>query len=91
MEGLSTAASVIVVVSLTIQLAESVKKLRDFWNSIKQAPEDIRAIATDLELLSSVLAEIACEAQHVEPDASLVAVLGGCSIKVKNSLHSSTR
>lgn len=82
MEGLSAAASAIAVASLAIQLAENVKKLCDFWNSIKEAPEDIRAISTDLDLLSSVLTQIAYETQHVEPDATLVAALHGCSIKV---------
>lgn len=83
MEGLSTAASAIAVVSIVVQLAENVTKLCDFWNSIREAPEDIRAISTDLELLSSVLTQIAVETQHVEPDTTLVAALHGCSVKVK--------
>ena len=82
-EGLSTAASGVAVLSLAVQLVESVKKLCDFWNSIKEAPEDIQAISTDLELLSSALKGIAYETQHVEPDAALVAILNGCSVKVK--------
>ena len=83
MEGLSAAASGIAVVSVAIQLAESFKKLSDFWKSIKEAPEDIRAISTDLDLVSSVLAETAREAQHVGPDDTLVAVLDACCGKVK--------
>ena len=83
MEGLSAAASGIAVVSVAIQLAESFKKLSDFWKSIKEAPEDIRAISTDLDLVSSVLAEIANETQHVQPDDTLIAVLNACWDKVK--------
>ena len=83
MDGLSAAASGIAVVSVAIQLAESFKKLSDFWKSIKEAPEDIRAISTDLDLLSSVLAEIARETQHVGPDDTLVAVLNACCGRVK--------
>lgn len=83
MDGLSAASSGIAVVSIAIQLAESFKKLHDFWKSIKEAPEDIRDISVDLELLSSVLTQIAYEAQHVEPDAALIAALNGCSVKVK--------
>ena len=83
MEGLSAAASGIAVVSVAIQLAESFKKLSDFWKSIKEAPEDIRAISVDLELLSGVLVQIAHETQHVEPDATLIATLNGCCFKVK--------
>ncbi len=83
MEGLSTAASAIAVVSLGGQLAANVKKLYDFWDSIKEAPEVIRAISADLKLLSSGLTQIACEAQHVEPDVTLEDALQVCSVKVK--------
>lgn len=83
MEGLSAAASGITVVSVAVQLADSFKKLCDFWKSIKEAPENIRAISVDLELLSSVLTQIALETQHVEPDATLIAALNSCCVKVK--------
>lgn len=83
MEVLSATASGIAVVSLAFQLAESVKKLYDYWNSIKEAPEDIEAISMDLELLSSILTQIAHEAQHVEPDSNLVPALNGCWVKVR--------
>ncbi len=74
-EILSTVASGIAVVTVAVQLGENVEKLCDFWSSIKEAPEEIQAISLDLELLSSVLTQIAYEAQHVEPDATLVATL----------------
>ena len=83
MEGLSAAASGIAVISVAVQLAESFKKLCDFWKSIKEAPEDIRAISVDLEILSNVLTQIAHETQHVEPDTTLIAALNGCCVKVK--------
>lgn len=83
MEGLSAAASSIAVISVAVQLAESFKKLCDFWKSIKEAPENIKAISVDLELLSSVLTQVALETQHVEPDATLIAALNSCCVKVK--------
>ena len=78
MEGLSAAASGIAVVTVAVQLAESFKKLCDFCKSIKEAPEDIRAISVDLEILSNVLTQIAHETQHIEPDATLITALNGC-------------
>ena len=81
-EGLATAASGITVLTVAVQLAQSIKKLSDFWTSIKEAPEDIQAIATDLDLLSNVFAHIAHETQHVEPDMTLAATLNGCWVKV---------
>lgn len=83
MDGLSSAASVFAAASLAIQLAESLNKFCTFWKSIKEAPEDVRAIAEHLELLSSILTGIAREAQRVEPDASLTAVLNHCNVHVK--------
>ncbi|KAI4209388.1 MAG: hypothetical protein LQ351_007678 [Letrouitia transgressa] len=82
MEGLSAAASGLAVASMAIQLADNVKKLHDFWDSIKDAPETVRAITNDLQLLSRVLADIALEAQHSEPDVVLEGVLSACTAKV---------
>ena len=83
MDGLSSAASIISVASLAIQLAGSVKKLCEFWGSVKEAPEEIRSITADLRLLSSVLSEIAFESQHVGFDVTMAAVLTNCTVKVK--------
>ncbi|KAL9036589.1 MAG: hypothetical protein Q9214_006064, partial [Letrouitia sp. 1 TL-2023] len=82
MEGLSATASGLAVASIAIQLADSVKKLHDFWNSIKDAPETVRVITNDLKLLSSVLADIASEAQHGELDVVLEDVLSACTTSV---------
>ena len=84
MDGFSSTASAIAVVSLAIQLADTAKQLCDFWTSIKDAPEDIRTVIADLELLTSVLAETASEAQHTGPDATLAAVLHSCTGKLKS-------
>ena len=83
MEGLAAGASIIGVAAFAIQLADSVKKLYEFWDSIKGAPDDVRAISLDLHLLSGVLSEIASEAQHVEPDHTLEAVMKACVLRVK--------
>ena len=82
-EGLATAASGIAVLTIAVQLAESVKKLCDFWTSIKEAPKDIQAISTELVLLSTVFTRIAHETQHVEPDVTLAAILTECVVKVE--------
>ena len=78
MDGLSGAASVVGVV----QLGDSIKKLCDFWDSVKEAPDDVHAISTDLSLLSSVLAEMAFEEQHCGPDHTFTRVLEACRDRV---------
>lgn len=82
MDGLSSAASGFAVISLAIQLADGVKKLCDFWNSVKDAPEDIQGVIADLRLLLIVLTEMAVEDQHVESDSALAAVLKACNDKI---------
>ncbi|KAL8742547.1 MAG: hypothetical protein Q9190_004984 [Brigantiaea leucoxantha] len=77
------AASAVAVASLAIQLADSVKQLYVFWKSVKEAPENIQAITTDLELLQSVFNIIAHDAQHVVPNPVLTAVLQVCNNNVK--------
>ena len=59
MEPLSGAASVISVVSLAIQICEELKKLHDFWQSVKEAPDDIASISTELKLFMTWLTVIA--------------------------------
>ena len=86
MDSLSSAASGIAVVSVVIQLADSVKKLCNFLSSIKEAPQDVRTLVIDLQLLSSVLAEIANETQLLDIDVTFVAILEECSAKVKELL-----
>lgn len=82
MDGLSGAASGMAVVSLALQLGGSIKQIYDFWDSVTDAPDDIRAITTDLSLLASVLTEIASEEQHSGPDHTLKKVLETCCDRV---------
>lgn len=46
------------VVSLAIQLADSIKKLRDFCDLVKEAPGEVRLALDEVELLSYVLQDI---------------------------------
>ncbi|MCJ1307305.1 hypothetical protein MMC25_000951 [Agyrium rufum] len=82
MEALGSTASAFAVVSLAVQLGENVRKLYEFWQSVKEAPENIQNIASDLELLSSVLSQIAHDVQNTIPDHTLIAVLNSCITKV---------
>lgn len=61
MDGLSGAASVIAVASIAVQLADSVKKLYDFWDSVKHGPQVVQTIKKDLRTLEAVLDEVAFE------------------------------
>jgi hypothetical protein len=79
MDVLSGASSVIAVVSLAIQLAESTKKLYDFWKLVDEAPDSIQRIVADLKLVSNVLAEIAQHEQRYGQDSSVVDVLVCCT------------
>ena len=86
MEGLSTASGVIAVLSLTIQLAKSIKELYEFWGSIEEAPGEVRDIVANLKLLSSVLDNIIqfeAGTNHVIADDTLKDVLESCVLRVK--------
>ncbi|KAH7031947.1 hypothetical protein B0J12DRAFT_310758 [Macrophomina phaseolina] len=58
MDGLSGAASVAGIVSLSVQLTESIHKICKFFSAFKHASEDIEDIIDDLEVLSDVVADI---------------------------------
>lgn len=57
-ELLGAAASGMSVVSLAIQVAESIKKLKDFHDLMKAAPEEIRLAIDEIETLSFILADV---------------------------------
>lgn len=59
MEVLGGAASVISVASLAIQVCEELRKVYDFWQSVKEAPDDIAHISTEINLFLTWLAVIA--------------------------------
>jgi hypothetical protein len=50
------------VVSVVVQLADSIKKLRDFCDLVKEAPDEIRLVLDEVEALSYFLQEIECTA-----------------------------
>lgn len=58
MDGLSAGASGFAVVSIAIQLIDSLKKFAEFIDSIKEAPEDVESDLSELRMLSSMLQEI---------------------------------
>lgn len=73
MDGLNAGASAIAVISLAVQLVESVKHLYDFWKSIEEAPAFVRDIAKELGVLSAVLVSVANPAllQRSHPNMKL--------------------
>ena len=64
MDPLSGGASVLAFVGLAAQLAQNIKKLYDFWSSIQDAPQEIRAIGRDISFVTNILDEIAQEEEH---------------------------
>lgn len=58
MDGISSASSVFAVVSIAIQLAESIKKLVEFGKAVQDAPASICALFHDLEVLAAVISQI---------------------------------
>ena len=59
MEALGGAASVIGVASLAIEVCKELQKVHDFWQSVKEAPDDIAHISTEINLFITWLAVIA--------------------------------
>ena len=61
MAALGTAAGVIAVISLSIQLAERAEKLHNFWVSVRDAPLEIKVVIEELEILRDILTQIAAD------------------------------
>lgn len=57
-EMLGAVASGMSVVSLAFQVADSIKKLKDFCDLVKDAPEEIRFALEEIEAMTLVLGDI---------------------------------
>lgn len=90
MEGLGAAASALAVVSVSDQIAERVKQLHDFWSAVVEAPQNIRAISTDLGLLSNILEQISNSSQRDGSGYWTVDVLNGCKEQVHELIRITT-
>ena len=58
MAKLGIAVSGIGITSLGIQVADSVLKLKDFLDRVKEAPEDVKYNLKEIETLSLMFSEI---------------------------------
>jgi uncharacterized protein Yka (UPF0111/DUF47 family) len=68
MDGLSAAASGIAVVSLAIQLVGSVREIRRFFRTLKDAPEELDRLLDLLEHMELMLGNIG---KLVDPDSDI--------------------
>ena len=101
MDGLSGAASVLSVVSLAIQLADGIKKLCDFCDSVQEAPEAVSSTVHELKKLYGILIHMQSNGDQYRPDVATTSVLEGCMVRVtemmtlikkfEEGLHSSSR
>ncbi|TEY73283.1 hypothetical protein BOTCAL_0080g00110 [Botryotinia calthae] len=57
MDGLSSASAVFAVVSIAVQLAETIHKLVEFWKAVEDAPDNVASIFQELGLLSKILTQ----------------------------------
>ncbi|MCJ1379289.1 hypothetical protein MMC17_002390 [Xylographa soralifera] len=83
MDGVS---SVMAVASLALQLADSVKQLCDFWESVQDAPSRITGLVDDLKIFSATLGELQHDEEIFGPQKVTLLALESCRIKV-NALY----
>jgi hypothetical protein len=73
MEGLAGASSAIAVVTVAVQLADGIRKLLEFWESIKDAPTDIQAFSKDLKIVLEVVEDLRDQNHYPRPHCRSVA------------------
>ncbi|KUJ20769.1 uncharacterized protein LY89DRAFT_730785 [Mollisia scopiformis] len=57
-EILGLVSSGLSVASIAIQISDSVLKLKEFWSSVKDAPEDIKYLVDEIDTLGLILTDI---------------------------------
>jgi hypothetical protein len=63
---LSIVAGGMRIASLAIQISDNIAKLKDFWNAVKEAPEDVKYLTEEIETLSLILSEIGASQNEEE-------------------------
>jgi hypothetical protein len=63
MDPLSGAANAITVVSLVVQVCDSIKKLNDFRLQVKHAPQDLLQLSDQLTVLENILKAVSRKIQ----------------------------
>ncbi|KAF8865396.1 hypothetical protein BDZ45DRAFT_445375 [Acephala macrosclerotiorum] len=58
MDGLSSAASIIAVVQIAVQIGQGISKIQSLLHSINDAPREIRSVIQELEFFDSILKQI---------------------------------
>lgn len=74
MEALAAATSVISVISLAIQLADTIKTLHDFLSNLEGASEQIQRLANNLAHLKDILQDVSSitEMQRLQNNAPIL-------------------
>ncbi|CAG8983322.1 hypothetical protein HYALB_00007450 [Hymenoscyphus albidus] len=80
---MEAASSGIAVASITIHLADSIKTLLDFWDSVQNAPTKVHTVLEDLDLLTSVLEDIHRVQVQCGADPNTTRLLHNCKEKMK--------
>ena len=57
-ERVGVIASGISIAALAAQIANSVTKLKSYWDEVKEAPEDIQTLVEEIEALQLLLLDI---------------------------------
>ena len=55
MEVFGVAANVMAAVSLTLQLADNIETIKEFWRDMRAAPKEVENILRELELLREII------------------------------------
>jgi len=92
MDGLSAAASGIAVVSLAIQLVDSVREMQRFLRDVSEAPKELRRLIDLLEQLELILENIGALVERqqqgavqteLDLSASILKAMKTCESKLK--------
>jgi hypothetical protein len=92
MDGLSAAASGIAVVSLAIQLVDSVREIRRFLRDVSEAPKELKRLMDLLEQLELILENIGALVERqqqgatqtdVDMSGSIMRAMKTCESKLK--------
>jgi hypothetical protein len=82
MDGVSSVASVCGIVSIAIELGDTITRLVTFWKAVQNAPANINSLFGELELLRSVLEQTRKINALPTSDPNTEKALGSCQSQI---------
>lgn len=71
-EVVGVVSSAITFATLAIQVGKSVQTLKDYWDAIRDAPDDLKWLVREIEVFGSIMADVDADLTRYPPALAMI-------------------